>query len=144
METAIVLPLGMAVLLGIFTGGSAYSTKIGLVDAARDGARYGASLKVPAAGLAAWKQAVRDRVAQLSAGDVVAADVCADLVVPTGANTSCGVSDPSGTSTDLVAGIPASVVKVAVAKSARLDFVFFSTSPTLSARVAARYERDGT
>src|SRR4051794_38966493 len=112
VETAIVIPLGMAVLLGIFTGGSAYYTKISLADAARDGARYGASLKVPASGIAAWKQAVRDRVAELSGGEVATGDVCADLVVPTGTNTSCGVGDPAGTSTDLVSGSPVSVVKV--------------------------------
>lgn len=142
VETAIVLPLVMALLLGIFTGASAYSTKISLVDAARDGARYGASLKVPAGGLASWRQAVRDRVVQLSDGGISAADVCVDLVVPTGSDVSCTVADPSGATGDLATTAPASVVKVWVAKPATLDFLFLHTSPTLSARVAARYERD--
>jgi Flp pilus assembly protein TadG len=142
VETAIVLPLGMAVLLGIFTGGNAFFEKISLVDAARDGARYGASLKVPAAGDVDWRQAVRDRVAQLSGGQVAAADVCAELVIPTGTNTACGVGDPDGAVTDPSVDAPARVVKVSVAKSTSLDFIFFRTTPTLTAKIAARYERD--
>jgi hypothetical protein len=142
VETAIVLPLVMALLLGIFTGASAYSTKIGLVDAARDGARYGASLKVPTGGLASWRLSVRNRVVQLSDGGISAADVCADLVVPTGSDTSCGVADPSGAAGDTVAAGPASVVKVSVAKPATLDFLFLHMTPTLAAHIAARYERD--
>jgi Flp pilus assembly protein TadG len=139
---ALVLPLALAMLLGIFTGGNAYFQKISLVDAARDGARYGASLKVPAGGVSVWKQAVQDRVVQLSGGQATSVNVCVDLVVPTGANTSCGVSDPSGASTDPSALTPASVVKVAVTKASRIEFIFFTSNPTLSAKIAARYERD--
>jgi len=142
VEMAMVLPLVMAMFLGIFTGGYAYFQKISLVDAARDGARYGASLKVPVGGVEAWRQAVKDRVAELSGGQVVAADVCTDLVVPTGTNTSCGVNDPAGASTDPSALAPASVVKVSVAKSVRIEFIFHTLTPTLSAKIAARYERD--
>jgi len=142
VEMAMVVPLVLALLLGVFTGGNAYFRKISLVDAAREGARYGASLKVPAGGITAWRQAVQDRVVQLSGGQTVAADVCADLIVPTGANTSCGVVDPNGASTDPVALTPASVVKVSVATSTTLEFVFFTKNTTLSAKVAARYERD--
>lgn len=142
VETAIVLPLGLALLFGIVTGGSAYARKISLVDATRDGARFGASLKVPDSGIEAWKDAVRARVADLSGGDVDAADVCADLIDPTSSNTSCGVANPEGASTDLTGSAPTRVVKVSVATSARLDFIFFTSNPTLSAKVAARYERD--
>lgn len=142
VEMAIVLPLAMAMLLGIFTGGYAYFQKISLVDAARDGARYGASLKVPVEGVNGWKQAVQDRVVALSGGQVVAADVCVALVVPTGSNTACGVDDPAGASTDPSALTPASVVKVSVARTATIEFIFNTLHPTLSARIAARYERD--
>jgi Flp pilus assembly protein TadG len=142
VEMALLLPLAMALLLGIFTGGSAYFKKISLVDATRDGARYGASLKIPSAGVADWRLAVQNRVAQLSGGQVSASEVCADLVVPTGANVSCGVTDPAGAASDPTALAPASLVKVSVSKVAKLEFMFFSTSPTVSAKVAARYERD--
>jgi len=142
VEMAMVLPLAMAMLLGIFTGGNAYFQKISMVDAARDGARYGASLKVPVGGITAWRQAVQDRVVQLAGGQLVAADVCADLVVPTGVNVACGVSDPAGASTDPSVLTPASVVKVSVVKATKVEFIFYTSNPTLSARVAARYERD--
>jgi len=139
---ALVLPLATGLLLGIFTGGNAYFQKISMTDAARDGARYGASLKVPVGGLDAWRQAVRGRVAQLSGGQLTEVDVCADLVVPTGVNLACGVADPNGAASDPTFLTPASVVKVAVTKPAKLEFMFFTTTPNLSAKIAARYERD--
>lgn len=144
VETALVLPVALAVLLAIFTGGTAYYQKIGLVDAARDAARYGATLKVPTTGIDDWRQAVRNRVADLSGGEVEADDVCADLIVPTGTDTTCGVDDPAGAASDPTVDSPASIVKVAVGKATRLEFIFFSTTPTVTAKVAARYERDST
>lgn len=144
VELALVLPLAMALLLGIVTGGAAYFQKISLVDAAREGARYGASLKhdAPAGGIATWRQNVKDRVAQLSGGQLTAADVCVDLVTPTGSNAACGVGDPSGAASDPTALAPASVVKVSATKATKVDFIFFTSTATLSAKVAARYERD--
>ena len=142
VETALVLPLVFSLLLGIFTGGNAYFTKISLADAARSGARFGASLKVPAGGNAAWAQLVRGRVAELSGGKIAVSEVCAELVVPTGSNGSCGVADPTGASSDPTTLSPASLVKVSVATPVELDFVFFTSNPVLSSKIAARYERD--
>lgn len=142
VEFALVLPLTVSMLLGIFTGGFAYFQKISLVDATRDAARYGASLKVPPGGIADWRQAVRNRVADLSGGQVTSAQVCADLVTPTGTNTACGVADPPGSVSDPTSLLPASVVKVSVVKATRIEFVFFVMTPTLSSEIAARYERD--
>jgi|SRR5919202_443172 Flp pilus assembly protein TadG len=144
VELALILPVVIALLLGIFTGGSAYFKKISLVDAARDGARYGASLKSDAAsgGIGQWRQNVKARVVELSGGQLSLADVCADLVTPTGSNTTCGVSDPPGAATDPTVLAPASLVKVSVTKATTLQFVFFTSTPTLTAKVVARYERD--
>ena len=142
VEMALVAPLAMAILLGILTGGHAYFQKISLVDATRDGARYGASLKVAPVGLADWRLAVKDRVADLSGGQIKATQVCADLVTPTGSNTACGVSDPVGSASDPTVLGPASVVKVSVSKATRIEFVFFATTPTITSKIAARYERD--
>lgn len=144
VELAIVLPLLFALLLGIFTGGAAYFRKISLVDAAREGARYGASLRTDAAagGLATWRQNVKDRVVQISGGQLTAADVCVDLVTPTGGNVVCGVSDPPGASADPTVLAPARLVKVSVSKVTKIEFFFFTSNPTLGAEVVARYERD--
>lgn len=140
VELALVLPVVTALALGIITGGQAYFQKISLVDAAREGARYGASLKV--ADLPTWQFDVQSRIVQVSGGQLTAAQVCTALVVPTGSDTSCGVADPAGASTDPVVGAPASVVKVSVSRPAQLQAFFFTQTITLSANIAARYERD--
>ena len=115
-----------------------------MVDAAREGARYGASLRNDSAtgGLTAWRSSVKERVVQLSGGQLTIADVCAELVTPTGFNTVCGIDDPPGASADPTVLAPARLVKVSATKATRIEFFFFSTSPTLSAKVVARYERD--
>lgn len=144
VELALLLPLVMAILLGTVTGGFAYFQKISLVDAAREGARYGASLQYDAAsgGLATWESNVRERVVQLSGGQLSAANVCVQLVTPTGANTACGVGDPPGASSDPTLLAPARLVKVSASKVGKIETIFFTYTPTLSAEVAARYERD--
>ena len=144
VELALLLPLAVALLLGMCTGGIAYFQKISLVDAVREGARYGASLKHDAAagGIATWTQNVKQRVADVSGGELTAAEVCVGLVTPTGSNTACGIADPHGAPADPTALAPASVVKVSASKVAKIEFIFFTWTPTLSAKVAARYERD--
>jgi Flp pilus assembly protein TadG len=144
VETALVLPILMALLLGVFTGGSAYFQKISLVDAVREGARYGASLEESTAtgGLSTWRLNIKNRVVQLSGGVLTTADVCVDLVTPTGSNVVCGVSDPSGASADPTVLAPTRLVKVSVTKTARIQFFFFTLNPTMASHVVARYERD--
>lgn len=141
VELALVLPVLACVLLGTFTGGSAYFQKISIVDAVREGARYGASLPNDY-GLAAWEQNVKARVLQLSGGLVTAADICVALVTPTGSNTVCGVSDPPGASADPTVLAPASLVKVSVSRAVKIEFFFFTMTPTLAAKAVARFERD--
>ena len=144
VEFALLLPLVMSLLLGIVTGGHAYFQKISLVDAAREGARYGASLKYDAAsgGLATWEASVKERVVQLSGGQLSAANVCVQLVTPTGANLQCGVGDPPGSASDPTVLAPARLVKVSATKVATIETIFFTSNPTLTAEVVARYERD--
>lgn len=144
IELAIVVPVFAAILLGTFSGGAAYFQKISLVDAAREGARYGASLRTDAAsgGLTTWRQFVVERVVQASGGQVSAADVCVDLITPTGANMTCGVADPPGASTDPTVLAPARLVKLSVTRTTTIEFVVHTLTPTLSAKVVARYERD--
>lgn len=133
------LPLLFAVLLGITTGGTAYATKIGMTEAVREGARFGAALQLgsgPTA-LSEFKQRVTDRVVAASAGELVAADVCVSLVLPTG-GTDCRLADPGGASAQ--PGVH--VVKVSATKQATVQFFFLSTTRTIDTGLAARYERD--
>lgn len=139
LEFAVVLPLLVALLLGILTGGVAYTRKITIVDAVREGGRYGASLAVPsgAGGMATWEANVRERVAQISGGELSPADVCVKLVSATGGN-DCGVKDPPGATAESVIRL----VKVSAASPASLQFGFVEFDRVLTAKVVARYERD--
>ena len=139
VELVMVLPVLISVLLGTITSGQAYFQKIGVLEATREGARYGASLLLgtgPTA-MANWESSVRTRVAEQSGGALAAADVCAKLVLPTG-GTDCGSKDPSGASAESTIHL----VKVSATKSTTIEFFFFRTTSTLNARLAARYERD--
>lgn len=137
VEFVLIMPLVFALALGVMTAGAAYARKVSLIDAIREGARYGASLQVPSSGVAAWESSVKARVVQVSGGELTTADVCVKLVYATGA-ADCGVSDPAGASLETTVRL----VKVSGAKSARFEFLFFTMTPTLEAKLAARYERD--
>ena len=139
LEFALVLPLLLSLVLGIFTGGQAYSNKIGLVEAVREGARYGASLPMgnDNAALATWKDRVRNRVVDASGGDVRAADVCVEWVAPSG-GTACGLADPPGASNEPTVHL----VKVSATRPATMEFFFFTRNTTLVGKLVARFERD--
>ena len=141
VEMTLAMPLLVALLLGTFTGGTAYFQKIGIADATREGARYGATLDDRlTGGLTTWRDNVKARVVSLAGGAVTTADVCADLVTPTAlGNTSCGVADPPGAYS---AESSTRIVKVKVTKSGTMQWFFLSSSIDLSAKNAARYERD--
>lgn len=139
VEFAVLLPLVMGLALGIFTGGTAYFSKIAIVDAVREGSRYGAALPIGSGAGAAtsWEESVRNRVVQASTGQLKAENICVKLVYASGGN-DCGVADPPGASAETTVH----VVKVSATKTAKLEFLFFSRTSTLTGRLAARYERD--
>jgi hypothetical protein len=139
VEFALVLPLLLALLLGIFTGGTAYTNKIGLVEAVREGARFGASLPmgVGAGAVDTWESGVRNHVVEASAGDVAYADVCVKYVLPTG-GSDCGLADPAGASSEPSIHL----VKVSATRPATLEFFFFSTETVMKSGLVARFERD--
>jgi hypothetical protein len=61
VEFALILPLFMMLLLGMFTGGLAYSRKLAVGQATREGARYGATLPLSAEPTVdLWLQRVAD------------------------------------------------------------------------------------
>ena len=135
----LVLPLLFALVLGITTGGQAYSTKIAMVEAVREGARFGAAVQLGTGPTAVTdlETSVNNRVVSAAASNLAAADVCVRLVLPTDGN-ECGMSDPPGASAE--PGVH--LVKVSASKPATIQFFFHSTTTTITARLAARYERD--
>jgi Flp pilus assembly protein TadG len=135
----LVLPFLLSLVLGLFTGGAAYSDKISVVEAVREGARYGASLPVgsTAGAVATWESTVRSRVVEASGGDIASADVCVKFVLPTGA-ADCGLSDPPGASNEPAVHL----VKVSATKPAKVEFFFFKIDTVLRGKLVARFERD--
>ncbi len=143
LEFAIVLPLLMALVLGIYTGGLAYTSKIAVVEAVREGARYGASLPMGTTPVSTWETGVRDRVVSASGGEVAFEDVCVQFAtagapVPVG-HCDPGISDPPGAINEPSVHL----VKVSATKQAKIEFFFFTSEPLLRGRIVARFERVG-
>jgi hypothetical protein len=139
LEFSLVLPLLLSLVLGIFTGGRAYTSNIALIESVREGARYGASLPLGtgASAVTTWESGVRDRIVSASGGELAAVDVCVKFALPTGAS-DCGVADPPGASNEPNVHL----VKVSATKSTTLQFFFFSMNRLMNPRLAARFERD--
>lgn len=133
---ALVLPILMMLLLGIITGGSAYQRKITIVDAVREGARYGATLEVgtETAPYPTWTSSVVNRVVELSGGVLDASDVCVDLD-DAGGPEGCSVADPATPGTERL-------VKVSATRTAKLEWFFFSRTVSLEGKSVGRYERE--
>lgn len=96
VEFALVFPVFMTLVLGMFSGGLAYSRKVTLTNAAREGSRYGATL-APAslplssplsAGIDEWARVVADAVEQNAEGDlddgVDGREICVAYLNPAG------------------------------------------------------------
>jgi Flp pilus assembly protein TadG len=148
VEFALILPIVASLLMGILTGGLAYNKKIALTDAVRGAARYGATLSDSST----FGANVRDRLVQLSAGELSASDVCVELIRAGASNTvtrswyanagnsSCpaqfGTAPPTPTVT---AGN--CVVKVWAMKTAKLQAVFVNSDLELKAGSVAGFER---
>ncbi|MFP5377848.1 MAG: TadE/TadG family type IV pilus assembly protein [Acidimicrobiia bacterium] len=94
VEFALILPLFLTLVLGMFSGGLAYSRKITLTNAAREGARYGATLapstvlppSATCCGIDYWVTKVADAVEQNAEGDLDAGvdgrEICVAYVYP--------------------------------------------------------------
>ncbi len=142
VEFALILPVLMALILGMFTGGLAYNRKISMTNAVREGARFGATL--PSSATLASE--VAQRVQDLSGGELRAGQVCVQLVDPT---ASPPVVQSSPASCPLPVAAPANpsgtvntcLVKVWAQRTAELQVIFFTSNMKLSSDAVARYER---
>jgi TadE-like protein len=154
VEFALILPVFMMLVLGAFSGASTYNTKVSMTSAAREGARYGATLAAIPSGGTPWANAVRDVVVQRSGGELTNNQVCVALVQ--GPGTSPTVS-PAGTPPQTYYWLgsigPASGpcfvdnssdagqrVQIRVKKTGHIEALLFKVSPTLTSSAVARYE----
>ena len=162
VEFALVLPLLVCLLLGIFTGGIALNQKAAVSSGVREGSRYGATLPVASSSctsgsqtMACWLSEVADVTVEASedALDTGAPDmeVCIAYVHPAGTDatdrttrlvrTSSGDSVTTG-STCFSDGRPSDERRVQVAGSRRgsIEFFFGTATPTLATDSVTKFE----
>jgi hypothetical protein len=161
LEFAIVLPLLLAILVGIVTAGSALNRNNSLNNATRETARFAATL--PADDLKWWLNKVSDVALAAATGDlsdgVDGRHVCVAFVHPAGSTPTDGsVGSDHTVRLDVDAegarkvtagsacfddGRPQDErrVQVLAQREADLEFFFFARTVTLGAESAARYER---
>ncbi len=101
VEFAFVLPILLALLLGIVTGGIAFSRGLSVDNAARESARYAATLPVEG-NMGAWLNDVADVAIGSASGDLDSGEqgrqICVAYVFPDG-------SDPADQTTRIIVDI---------------------------------------
>lgn len=157
IEFALIFPLLVMLIVGMVTAGTAYNQKLQITHAAREGARFAATV-APSQVFAngdTWANNVRDLVVERSNGDLVSAQVCVSLVEGSpgtvyassanystaGASTPCisGQTYPEfgGTDTGLRA-------QVTVSRPGSIELVIFPDMTfTMSSKATAKSESGG-
>lgn len=82
VEFALILPLLVMLLLGLFSGGLAYNQKLDLTHATREGSRYGATIpttQVWSDG-GTWQSNIRQYVVERAPDSITPGQVCVALV----------------------------------------------------------------
>ena len=156
VEFAFVLPVLLVLLMGIITGGIAFSQSIAVDNAARESARYGATLPVDV-DMNTWLNDVADVAIGSATGDLddgePGREVCVAYVHPDGSaaedQTTRMVVDTAGSRTVTVGsacfadGRPNDErrVQIQLERDADLILVFWSRTLTLAGESTARFER---
>jgi Flp pilus assembly protein TadG len=143
VEFALVLPLLVMLLMGIITGGLAYSNSIGLANAVREGARFGATADLTSG---TWRQDVVDRTRQTQLDDLGTppeTTVCVQVLGGGSVGWQCdsGTGNPPDQPTFTPPPAGTCMVVVVGSRPYRLNFVFGRFEGDLVRRSVARYER---
>jgi len=153
VEFALILPLVLMLAFGAVSAALVYNHKLDLIHAAREGARYGATLprdqclgSPNPCGTSTWAQVVQSVVVQRSLGDLAAADVCVALVTGSPGTTSSGlyVNSPrsDGQCFDDGSGDPGDRVQVSVRRTSdRINGIMFNFPVTLTSQATAKFEQ---
>jgi Flp pilus assembly protein TadG len=150
VEFALILPLFMMLVLGMFSGGLAYNTQIALRNAAREGARYGSILPQTPESVsgASWAQRIQANVVARSEGELTTNDICVALV-DGGSGTVVTPSVTAGAFTTEAGGGNCfddggadgkKRVQVRVGANATIEALVFSYDVGLSSKSVARFE----
>ena len=151
VEFALILPLLSMMALGTLSGGIALDHKQDITNAAREAARFGATLAedhcepVSLCDGLTWAELVRSMAVQRANGVVVDSNVCVALVSGPGVapvavgsgHTTAGGVNPCYVDNSSDAEMR---VQVSVTRSDRLQAVVFSMNLNLGSRATARFE----
>jgi Flp pilus assembly protein TadG len=133
VEFVLVLPLLLALVFGIISFSAAHEQKVSLTNAAREGARFGATLPWSAT----WSSQVQSVTVASATGDldptVSGRVICVALNDGTGWLTGAPCFNDG-----LATNEPR--VQVRVARTAALDALFFKAGTTLTGEAVVRYE----
>jgi hypothetical protein len=151
VEFALVLPVFLMLLLGMMTGGLAYSRKLSIAQAAREGARFGATLPITASlPVDPWLARVGALTINSSDGELASNKpgryVCIAHVPASGAArrwevTGSAAPVPSaGTCIADDGRAGETRVQVVAQRTSRLEALVFSRDLTLASHAVARFE----
>ncbi len=155
IEFAVILPILLSMLFGIVTGGVAFSHNLSIDNAARETARYAATLPVDG-DLDNWLDQVADVAVATATGTLdtgqAGRQVCVAYVYPDGSDphdqTKRVTIDSAGVSAYAnqvcvadTRPIDERRVQVVVQRDADLIVFYFSKTLTLSSQSIARFER---
>lgn len=163
VEFALLFPVFMMLILGMFSGGIAYNQKLELTHATREGARYGATVDEkqtfspipPIMTDRTWAEGVRDLVVERSAGVLTPAQVtCVALVTGPRNSPTVVPPNPAGNSHVWMSGggpcpykedsfdttNPGKRVQVSVQRPGEIRALFFTYGVQLKARANSQYE----
>lgn len=151
VEMALVLPLLLMLILGIVSAGIAYNHQLGLTHAAREAARYGATLPVDNfVSMSDWLSAVEARAVEAATGSLDAGSpgrfICVAYVHPKGVvpsdQTTKREQGTVSSGTCFSDGRPDDERRVQVVVRRETDFnvMVFQTTIILDSEAANRFE----
>jgi Flp pilus assembly protein TadG len=152
VEFALILPVFMMLVLGMFSGGLAYNHQSSLANAAREAARYGVTVAeaqcTPTSNCSGrtWAQLVQAVAVERANGDLTAAGVCVALVSGPGnapVATDSAHTTQGGTSACYVDNSTdtGKRVQVTTSRPDTLEALVFTKHLTLHAEATAKYEQ---
>lgn len=151
VEFAIVFPVFMVITLGMLTGGVVLTHQLSVTQAAREAARYGATIAqeqcapTTHCGGMTWAQLVQAIAVQRAGGDVTSAGVCVALVEGSGsapsavdsAHTTAGSTAPCYVDNSADDGLR---VQVSISRPDQIQLMVSTFDLNLVSRATARYE----
>lgn len=151
VEFALILPLFFTLMLGMFTGGLAYSRRLSITDASREAARYGATLPLAAeATTDAWLARVAGVAESTADGELDATEssrlVCVAYIPASGTarRLERAGASPSGTPSNGTCFTDGrsneARVQVVTERNSTLELLVTSRDLRLSSRSVARFE----